>query len=228
VEGTDFNVSYATRIIFLEEPMTDPTRGSADSEDFLSSISSHFSQWNREKPVVWVARSLSEPCSALTDHELERIKKIRQRLGSVQGSSPERLASDRALLELWGRFGKPEEWYWSLSHSAGWVLAVGGAQPIGVDLEPESRPLSLKALERLTTPEERVLGLPPVALWCLKEAAFKATPDNHGRVLSEFKLKKFNFSAGRAEVEDSKTSQLWEGRVALAAGYWIAIVRPAA
>jgi hypothetical protein len=47
-------------------------------------------------------------------------------------------------------------------------------------------------------------------------------------VLSGFKLKKFTPSTGLAEVEDSKTSQLWEGRVALAAGYWIAIVRPAA
>lgn len=219
-------MSYATRIIFLEDPMSDPTSGSADSQDFLSSISSLFSQWNREKPVVWVARALGEPSPPLTAPEQERIVRFRKRLGSAQGRSPERTASDRALLDLWERLGKPEEWFWSLSHSAGWVLAVGDGGPIGVDLEREGRALSSQALERLTSPEERQLGIPPLALWCLKEAAFKATPDNLGRVLPELKLNEFNSSESCGTLEDLKTGKHWEGRVARAAGYWIAIVRP--
>jgi hypothetical protein len=211
--------------------MIDPRAPSADSSDFLSEISSLFSTGRFGKPLVWVAYPRSALPPALTSVELERVTRFREHLGPDPVRSAKRNLSDRVLLALWAALGEPEQWHWSISHSGDWVLGVGDHAPVGVDLEPEQRELSPRALERLLSSKERAEGFASVGegipLWCLKEATFKATPKNLGRVLTDFKLNKFTPSDGRALLEDAKTSRLWLGQVAKVAGYWIAVVRPA-
>lgn len=75
----------------------------------------------------------------------------------------------------------------SLSHTRGAAAAVAAGRPVGVDLEPWSRPLSDRAWTWAFTLGERRLaesgGFFParLALWCAKEAAAKSW----GRALLE-------------------------------------------
>jgi hypothetical protein len=85
----------------------------------------------------------------------------------------------------------------SRSHTAG--LGVMLITPIGmetfrvgVDIERQQRPTPSEKLIRRIAPsiEEytRIRHLPPLGLWCIKEAVFKAWPNNTNGVLSQLKV----------------------------------------
>lgn len=84
----------------------------------------------------------------------------------------------------------------SVTHSAGWSLAVGvwldsAGSPhrgIGVDLEALGREIKPGVLERVTQPAERHFGLEPLEFWVLKEACFKANPALDQGVISQYQV----------------------------------------
>lgn len=88
----------------------------------------------------------------------------------------------------------------SLSHSGDAALAVaepsGCLDGIGLDLEVDARIQSAAARFFLTPRERawlrtRALAHRPshlLRLWCVKEAVFKADPDNTGEILADYEL----------------------------------------
>jgi len=121
-----------------------------------------------------------------------------KRLGEALG-----LGVDTAVF----RFPHPRM---SLTHSESWAVAIGSASGklsgIGVDLElksvpkPETarrflNPSEMVWLRRMEEPEHpRLLH----RLWTVKEALFKADPENQGKTLKDYALADPGFVAGRA------------------------------
>ena len=98
----------------------------------------------------------------------------------------------------------------SLTHSQAWAVAIGVNSPklggLGVDLELKSQPKPETA-RRFLNPSEMVwLRRMDEAdhlralhrLWTVKEAIFKADPENQGRTLKDYALADPGFVAGRA------------------------------
>jgi len=102
----------------------------------------------------------------------------------------------------------------SLTHSEAWAVAVGSSSPkllgLGVDLEvkgapkPETARRFLNPAEavwlRRMDEEERPRMLH--RLWTVKEATFKADPENAGRTLKDYGLADPGFIAGKARRGD--------------------------
>jgi hypothetical protein len=98
----------------------------------------------------------------------------------------------------------------SLTHSESWAVAVGSTSPkllgLGVDLEvksvpkPETAPRFLNPAEmvwlrRMDDPDRpKMLH----RLWTVKEAIFKADPENAGRTLKQYGLADPGYAAGKA------------------------------
>jgi phosphopantetheinyl transferase len=99
----------------------------------------------------------------------------------------------------------------SLSHTRGAAAAVAAGWPVGVDLEPWSRPLSDRAWIWAFTPGERRLaesgGFFParLALWCAKEAAAKSWGRALLNHLPLVRVAEADWPAGRLTVA-------WRGR----------------
>jgi phosphopantetheinyl transferase len=102
----------------------------------------------------------------------------------------------------------------SLSHSESWAIAVGSTSPkllgIGVDLEVKGAPKP-EAARRFLNPAELVWlrrmdeGDRPKMLhrlWTVKEATFKADPDNPGKTLRDYGLADPGYVAGKARRGD--------------------------
>jgi phosphopantetheinyl transferase len=100
--------------------------------------------------------------------------------------------------------------HYSLTHSENWAVAIGLPTPklagLGVDLELKGPPKPETA-RRFLNPSEVVwlrrmdeLEHPRLLhrLWTVKEALFKADPENAGRTLKEYALADPGFKAGRA------------------------------
>ena len=98
----------------------------------------------------------------------------------------------------------------SLTHSEAWAIAVGSASPkllgIGVDLEVKGIPKPETA-RRFLNPAELVWlrrmdeGDRPKMLhrlWTVKEATFKADPENPGKTLRDYGLADPGYVAGKA------------------------------
>ncbi len=98
----------------------------------------------------------------------------------------------------------------SLTHSETWAVAVGSTSPkllgLGVDLEVKNVP-SFEAARRFLNPAEMVWlrrmdeeERPRMLhrLWTVKEATFKADPDNAGKTLKDVGLADPGFMAGKA------------------------------
>ena len=98
----------------------------------------------------------------------------------------------------------------SLTHSESWAVAVGSASPkllgIGVDLEVKAVPKP-EAARRFLNPAELVWlrrmdeGDRPKMLhrlWTVKEATFKADPENPGKSLRDYGLADPGYLAGKA------------------------------
>ena len=98
----------------------------------------------------------------------------------------------------------------SLTHSETWAIAVGSSSPkllgIGVDLEVKGVPKPETA-RRFLNPAELVwlrrmdeADRPKMLhrLWTVKEATFKADPENPGKTLRDYGLADPGFVAGKA------------------------------
>lgn len=64
--------------------------------------------------------------------------------------------------------------YSSISHTKGAGAFALSDCPVGIDLELRHRPLSDKALHRISDLRERALVQDPIMLWVIKEAAWKS------------------------------------------------------
>jgi 4'-phosphopantetheinyl transferase EntD len=102
----------------------------------------------------------------------------------------------------------------SLTHSESWAIAIGSPSPkllgIGVDLEMKDAPKP-EAARRFLNPAELVWlrrmdeGDRPKMLhrlWTVKEATFKADPQNPGKTLRDYGLADPGFIAGKARRGD--------------------------
>jgi hypothetical protein len=80
----------------------------------------------------------------------------------------------------------------SISHTwaegKNWVIAVGSSRRVGVDIEWAQRRMHPKVASWIISKEEKKQSLTPLAYWVMKEAAFKANPNNQGTVLSQYSL----------------------------------------
>lgn len=116
-----------------------------------------------------------------------------------------------------------EEGYRSLSHTQSshriLALALGAERTsplkfsgVGVDLEFSSRAISEGVVKKLVHDSERTWlssgDLQALDFWILKEAAFKAIPQNQGAVISSFQVSKWNSQKNEGEV----TSPLLKGQ----------------
>ena len=100
----------------------------------------------------------------------------------------------------------------SLSHSADVALAVadpsGTLEGIGVDLEvdtvvqPAAARFFLTDREQQWLQEQAAKRWPHLLLrlWCIKEAVYKANPQNHGRTLGDHELAQPGSSSGEARA----------------------------
>jgi phosphopantetheinyl transferase len=97
----------------------------------------------------------------------------------------------------------------SLTHSETWAVAIGSMSPklagLGVDLEvkipkPETARRFLNPSEVVWLRRMDELEHPRLLhrLWTVKEAIFKADPDNAGKTLRDYALADPGFVAGRA------------------------------
>lgn len=145
--------------------------------------------------------------------DLERFSKI-----SNPGRKLEWLEGRRALREI-----RTASTLTSLSHSSGHIAAIavepsrpGCPKAVGIDLEPRSRSISPKVLERLSFPEEAEFPLSGVDRWVLKEAAFKGFSgalegpgvDGPPGVVSQYRIVSFDERSGQGTVEGVLTPQL--------------------
>lgn len=124
----------------------------------------------------------------------DALKRLLVRMGEPDDTSTIRFPSNRV----------------SLSHSASYAVAVGAGagelSGIGVDLELDRIPDLRSARFFLSQAEQSWLeGLPedsrPVQLlrlWTIKEAVFKADPENHARMPYEYKVMEPSARAGNA------------------------------
>ena len=86
------------------------------------------------------------------------------------------LAGCNALLEAKYSIShtqKAAAFIWSLSESI---------TTLGVDLEPKTRTLTAKSLKFFSSDSDEVCDIPVVALWCLKEAAFKCLDNFENKI----------------------------------------------
>jgi len=83
----------------------------------------------------------------------------------------------------------------SLTHSNDLIAAVAAGVPkgegIGIDLERGDRAVSPDLFKRFRSPGEDALPIAPIALWCAKEACFKANAANAGSVIRQYRVTAF-------------------------------------
>lgn len=108
---------------------------------------------------------------------------------------------------------------YSLSHSRDIAVAVGDAtkslRGIGIDLEIDRslRPQASRSF--LTSREQRCLqesdttlrSQDLLRLWCIKEAVFKANPDNRGTLLGDHELVDPTLACGAAHTREGRLVQ---------------------
>ena len=99
----------------------------------------------------------------------------------------------------------------SLSHTSEWGAAVianvNEFISVGIDIEPLSREVKPKIVERISHPEDS--KLPALSLWTLKEAAFK-TVMNTGKFEHPFEFSSLKISQGKWVHESSHTQGEWK------------------
>ncbi|MEK6706220.1 MAG: 4'-phosphopantetheinyl transferase superfamily protein [Bdellovibrionota bacterium] len=114
---------------------------------------------------------------------------------------------------------EPAEIFLSLSHTIrrltggvrdGLAVAIGYAassaavKAIGVDMEYQSRNVHPSILNRIAGAHERHAGLKVLEYWVAKEACFKATPMNHGLLLSDYSVLGFDADKGVGQMSVEK------------------------
>lgn len=164
-------------------------------------------------PILAVVESQPVPENQLTPGESAELTKMTsplRRESWLRG----RAALKRLAVEMHGsqdtstlKFPHPN---FSLTHSENWAVAIGVISTklagLGVDLEIKGAPKAETA-RRFLNPSEMVwlrrmdeLEHPRLLhrLWTVKEAIFKADPDNAGKTLKDYALADPGFKAGRA------------------------------
>lgn len=168
------------------------------------------SRWGEDGAAA-VFREVPGP-EELDERRILEMLSSPERLAAYAAITSERrrlewLAARSAELELRAALG-PDA-LTSVSHSEGALLVAGcrskdsrsGITGIGVDLEVAQRALSDAAWGWLMSGEDRACwsGERLIA-WALKEAAFKADPDNEGEVLSRYLLTEVDHQNSRARL----------------------------
>ena len=111
------------------------------------------------------------------------------------------------------------QWSISMSHTQTDALVCGvmakssegSSVRVGVDLESSHRKMSERAIHRVFSQEELRLGLSPIALWTLKEAAFKAFALK-GLVLPQIRIQSWDAAQSLALVhacESQRICRVW-------------------
>jgi len=141
--------------------------------------------------------------SRLTDREVEQYQSIgsdRRRHHWLLGRTAlkELLPVDEDTSPL--VFPHPQL---SISHAHGVAVAVRicGVAGAGVDLELASRHADPRTVRFFLHPDEQPADISPqrlLQLWTVKEALFKATPDNMATVLTDYRLHDAAASVGDA------------------------------
>lgn len=102
----------------------------------------------------------------------------------------------------------------SLSHTqqASVALCCESAA-VGVDLEATDREISQGVFEKLSLEAERKINLLPIELWTLKEACFKADPENLHSVLSNYEIVNYDLQLRSAKVVRKNTAKTFALRI---------------
>ena len=185
----------------------------------LEKITSFFKQIEDQlgRVIPFHLRSVS---SVLQQEELDYVRSCDPAL-DLRFSSQKRLAewvsSRCALYRMLERFSirSDDQWRVSLSHTSEFTLACGVMEKkeqvntlrIGVDLESTKRQMSRKAVVRVFSPSELGLGLAPIALWTIKEAAFKAFAEE-GLVLPQISILSWDLKKGQAVVKSLRSERI--------------------
>lgn len=110
------------------------------------------------------------------------------------------------------------QWRFSISHTSDWAFAwvtpEGDRFSIGVDVEDVERRVSARVEERFRHADDRI-DLAPIAIWSLKEAAFKAiAPDaQKDLTVSKIILESSTFRCADREVTGSWRQEVAGGLV---------------
>jgi phosphopantetheinyl transferase len=168
-------------------------------------------------PIVACFEAQPLPEEKLTDGEREDLAKL-----SAPARRDSWLRGRAALKRLQASLGADEDTSTikfphprlSLTHSETWAVAVGSSSPkllgLGVDLEVKSVP-SPETARRFLNPAELVWlrrmdeeERPKMLhrLWTVKEATFKADPDNAEKTLRDYGLADPGYVAGKARRGD--------------------------
>jgi hypothetical protein len=111
--------------------------------------------------------------------------------------------SRRCLLSLLPS-AKPDSAF-SLSHTRGASAAAEGQGLwVGIDIESRSRSLRKAVIDLIANPQEQSLGLTEVEIWTVKEACFKANPENSMTRYREYRLQSFENGLGTARRNDQE------------------------
>jgi len=101
----------------------------------------------------------------------------------------------------------------SLSHSKGFILAVGVDQDavlgIGIDLEKRSRDINESVRSRILSPREKELGLSFLQCWTAKEASFKANPQNQSTLVTDYEVTEFQVTEDSSVFLAHVTCSFW-------------------
>ena len=164
-------------------------------------------------PIVACFESQLLPEEKLTDGEREALAKL-----AAPARRDSWLRGRAALKRLQASLGANDDTSTlkfphprlSLTHSEAWAVAVGSTSAkllgLGVDLEVKNVP-SFEAARRFLNPAEFVWlrrmdedERPRMLhrLWTVKEATFKADPDNAGKTLKDYGMADPGFMAGKA------------------------------
>jgi phosphopantetheinyl transferase (holo-ACP synthase) len=99
----------------------------------------------------------------------------------------------------------------SLSHTAGASVAVLAERKfisgIGIDIEWMDRELSSGVASKFIHQSEHLFNLSPLQMWVIKEACFKAYPDNAATQLSDYRIQSIteteNSISGEVKIKTS-------------------------
>ncbi len=134
--------------------------------------------------------------SILPSELMSKLSKAEQTRGNEMGSAARRaqwVAARRCELQLREHFAGGE-FFRSFSHTDEWAVGVGvlGVRGVGVDLERAARHIAPGVERKILSPAEKPLfengALSLLQFWGIKEACFKAHPDNEGLVVTQFEV----------------------------------------
>ena len=76
------------------------------------------------------------------------------------------------------------------------IAAVADHRSVGIDVELSSRAVTDAVARRFISPDDDRFGLAPLQIWVIKEALFKANPENESTTLPQYRLTDFDSKSG--------------------------------